>query len=116
MMGHLVRLKSYDIQRRYVLQSFAYQGLTFRQGDGWARVSDEIAAYLRTVRVECCRADSPLAFEVATDEEARKVDAQSGDGKNLPATPEGALQLLARDEADNSDTSKTKPGRARKDS
>lgn len=70
----LARLKKHDPKRGYVLKRFTYRGVKFHVERGWVRVDLEMAEYLETVREIAGDEHSPLAFEVRTDAEAKKLD------------------------------------------
>jgi hypothetical protein len=72
----LVRLKPYDPRRGYVLKRFVYDGIAFHQERGWYRVIKTVGDYLRGVREVAHDPNSPLAFDVATDEQAKALEAQ----------------------------------------
>jgi hypothetical protein len=72
--SRLVRLKAVDKRRGHGLRRFTYHGITFVAGKGWSRVPKSIADYLAGVRQVDGDAHSPLAFDIATDSEARVID------------------------------------------
>ncbi|MFI5297477.1 MAG: hypothetical protein ACHREM_05210 [Polyangiales bacterium] len=72
----LVRLKSLDPRRGYVLRRYTYAGIKFQEERGWYRVTKAVAEYLRTVHQVADDAVSPLAFDVLSDEEAKALDAR----------------------------------------
>ena len=72
----LVRLKEYNPRRGQVLRRFVYDGVKFQVECGWYRVSKEMAEYLKTVRQEQEDPNSPLAFEVCSEAEAKALDAK----------------------------------------
>lgn len=72
----LVRLKPYDPRRGFVLRSFTYQGAKFYEERGWYVVDKAVAEYLRKVPQRDTDPHSPLAFDVATEEEAKALDAR----------------------------------------
>lgn len=71
----LARLKDYDKRRGLVLRCYTYKGIKFLPERGWIRVSKEVGDYLRAVRSEPRDPNSPLAFDVCTDDEARALEA-----------------------------------------
>ncbi len=81
----LVRLKPFDASRRHVLRRYHYAGHSFREERGWHRVTKEVADYLRTVRQVADDAGSPLAFDVATEEEARALESAEEEAKRRHA-------------------------------
>lgn len=70
----LVRLKAVDKRRGHVLRRFTYQGITFLAGQGWSRVSRQIADHLVEVRQIDGDGHSPPAFDVCSEAEARLLD------------------------------------------
>ena len=70
----LVRMKAYAPRRGYVLKRYTYGGIKFLVERGWYRVTKAVAEYVRTVRAEPRNPDSPLAFDVCTDDEAHAID------------------------------------------
>ena len=70
----LVRLQPYDPHRGFVLRRYVYQGIKFHAERGWYRVEKSVADYLRTVREVATDPNSPLAFDVGTDEEAKAIE------------------------------------------
>lgn len=73
-MTQLARLKPYD-GKRHVLRSYTVFGIKFVGERGWYKVDDDVASYLETVRQVESDPDSNAAFDVCTEEEARKIDA-----------------------------------------
>jgi hypothetical protein len=71
----LVRLKAYEPRRGYVLKTYTYGGIKFQPDRGWYRVSAAVGEYLRSVHEIPRDPHSPLAFDVATDDEARAIEA-----------------------------------------
>lgn len=74
-MAKLVRLKPYDPKKGHVIQRYTAFSIRFEERRGWYKVSDEVAAYLATVHQVPSDEDSPLAFDVCTDEEAQRLEA-----------------------------------------
>ena len=73
-MAKLVRLKPYDPKRDHVIQRYTAFSTRFDEQCGWYKVSDEMAAYLATVHQTPGDEDSPLAFDVCTQEEAQQLE------------------------------------------
>jgi len=73
-MAKLVRLKPYDRKRGHVIQRYTAFGVRFDEARGWYKVSDEVAAYLATVHQTPGDEDSPLAFDVCTQDEATAME------------------------------------------
>jgi len=74
-MAKLVRLKPFDPKKGHVIQRYTAFSIRFEERRGWYKVSDEVATYLATVRQTPGDEDSPLAFDVCTDEEAQRMEA-----------------------------------------
>ena len=74
-MPKLVRLKPYEPKKGHVLQRYTAFSIRFEERRGWYKVSDEIANYLGTVHQTPGDEDSPLAFDVCTDDEAQRMEA-----------------------------------------
>ncbi len=70
----LVRLRPCDPRCGHVLRQFTYAGIRIQEESGWHRVSKEVAEYLRTVRQAPTEPNSPLAFDVCIDDEAKAED------------------------------------------
>ncbi len=73
-MAKLVRLKPLDAKKGHVIHRYTAFSTTFEERKGWYRVSDEIAAYLATVHQVPNDEDTPLAFDVCSEEEAKRVE------------------------------------------
>ncbi|MCG8424392.1 MAG: hypothetical protein MJE77_41395 [Proteobacteria bacterium] len=70
----LVRLKPYSKKKGHLLRRYTYKGIKFDHQRGWYRVAKPIADYLAEVRQTADDPDTPLAFDVCTDDEARAMD------------------------------------------
>ena len=75
-MAKLVRLKPHDPKKGHVIRRYTAFAIRFEEARGWYKVSDEVAAYLSTVHQRPGDEDSPLAFDVCTDDEAKSLDAR----------------------------------------
>lgn len=73
-MANLVRIKPYSKARGHVLRRYTVYGIRFEEKRGWYKVNDQVASYLKTVHMRTNDPDSPLAFNVCTEEEARRLD------------------------------------------
>jgi hypothetical protein len=71
----LVRLKAFDPRQRHTLRRYTYRGIVFAEERGWCRVEADVAAYLRGVRQAPEDPHAPAAFDVCSEEEARRLDA-----------------------------------------
>ena len=74
-MAKLTRLKPFDPKKGHLIRRYTAFTTTFEEQKGWYRVSDHVAAYLATVHQFAHDEDSPLAFDVGTQEEAKRIDA-----------------------------------------
>jgi hypothetical protein len=74
-MAKLIRLKPFDAKRGHLIQRFTAFSTTFEERKGWYRVADEVADYLATVNQVPNDDDTPLAFDVCTEEEAKRLEA-----------------------------------------
>ena len=72
----LVRLRPLDVRRGTALRCYTYRGIRFHVDRGWYRVPRDIAEYLRGVRTLDTDPNAPLAFDVSTEEDAKRVDAE----------------------------------------
>lgn len=70
----LARLKAYDPKHGCVLRRYTYRGIKFQEDRGWLRVDEETAKYLEGVHQVPGDAHTPRAFDVCTDEEAKKLE------------------------------------------
>ena len=73
-MAKLVRLKPFDPKKGHVIQRYTAFSIRFEEKRGWYKVSDEVATYLATVHQAPGDDDSPLAFDVCTEDEAQRVE------------------------------------------
>ncbi|HEU4408393.1 MAG TPA: hypothetical protein VFS43_24225 [Polyangiaceae bacterium] len=71
-----VRLRPFDPRRRQTLRRYTYRGIVFAEDRGWCRVEADVAAYLRGVRQAPDDPNAPAAFDVCTEDEARRLDAE----------------------------------------
>ncbi len=74
-MAKLIRLKPYDAKKGHVIRRYTAFSIRFEEARGWYKVSDEVAAYLAKVHQVPDDEDSPLAFDVCTEEEAKRLEA-----------------------------------------
>jgi hypothetical protein len=73
-MAKLIRIKPYDPKKGNVIRRYTAFGVRFEEARGWYKVSDEVAAYLGTVHQRPGDDDSPLAFDVCTEDEAQRLE------------------------------------------
>jgi hypothetical protein len=74
-MSKLVRLKPYDPKKGHIIQRYTAFSTQFEERKGWYRVSDGIADYLATVHQVPNDEDAAFAFDVCTEEEAKRLEA-----------------------------------------
>lgn len=74
-MAKLVRLKPYEPKKGHVLQRYTAFSIRFEERRGWYKVTDEVATYLGTVHQTPGDDDSPLAFDVCSEEDAQRMEA-----------------------------------------
>ena len=74
-MAKLIRLKPFDPKKGHIIRRYTVSGTTFEERKGWYRVSDHTAAYLGTVHQIADDEDSPMAFDVCSQDEAKRIDA-----------------------------------------
>ncbi len=74
-MAKLVRLKPHDPKKGHVIQRYTAFSIRFEEKRGWYKVSDEVAKYLATVRQRSGDEDSPAAFDVCDEDEAKRIEA-----------------------------------------
>lgn len=69
-----IRLKPYNPKRGYKLRTYSVFGLRFKVDAGWYRIDDaNVARYLKTVHNDNNDPESPLAFDVATEDEWKGI-------------------------------------------
>jgi len=90
----LVRLKSYDPRRGFVLRRFTYAGIRFQGGRGWYRIEKGVAERLRTTRCVASDPHSPLAFDVRTEAEAKTLDAAEADAAKVKRSATDDLKVV----------------------
>lgn len=73
-MAKLVRVKPYDPKKGHVIRRYTAFSIRFEEARGWYKVADEMAAYLATVHQVPGDEDSPLAFDVCSEEEAQRLE------------------------------------------
>lgn len=70
----LVRLKPFNKKKGHVLRRYTYRGIRFQGARGWYRVTRDVADYLVRVFQVPGDEDSPQAFDVCTESEAKRID------------------------------------------
>jgi len=94
-----VRLKRRDPRHGIVLKQYWYKGIKFLESEGWYVVSDEVAAYLKAhARQRSGDLQSPEAFDICTEEEAKDVDEQETLDKQPRRPAEKARSATPRGE------------------
>ncbi len=94
----LVRIKEHDPRRGQVLRRYTYKGIRFQEGNGWYRVSEEVGEYLKKVHQKAGDANSPGAFDVCTEKQAREVDKKEAREEQPKRPADNAREAVARDE------------------
>jgi len=95
----LVRLKPYNKKKGHVLRRYVYRGLRFQESRGWTRVRKDIADYLGRVHQIPGDEDSPLAFDVHSDAEAKAIDKKEAEDARARTPAEAATEVAeAREE------------------
>lgn len=84
----LVRLKPYNPKRGFVLKSYTLKDVRFVNEKGWYRVDAALAEELRDIHQLYGDTDSPLAFDVCTEEEAKAIDEREADAATVRKTAE----------------------------
>jgi len=67
------RLKPFNPKRGYKVRRYSVFGIRFDHDKGWYKVDPNVAEYLKTVHCDNNDPDSPLAFDVCTEVEARDL-------------------------------------------
>ncbi len=93
-----VRLKSHLPRAGQVIRQYAFRGIMFKAGGGWCKVTDSVAEHLRAVRQQERDPYSPLAFDVCTEEEARRLDEKDAELSTVTVPVDKARVQVARDE------------------
>jgi hypothetical protein len=73
-MAKLIRLRPLDAKKGHVIRRYTAFSNTFEEAKGWYRVSDAVAAYRATVHQVPNDEDTPLAFDVCSQEEAERIE------------------------------------------
>lgn len=89
----LVRLKPYDPRHGFVIRRYTYLGIRFQHERGWYRVEKGVAEYLRAVREVPTNPLSPLAFDVCTEEEAKKLEAAEAEAAKVKQSATDDLRV-----------------------
>ncbi len=90
----LVRLKPFSKKKSCLLRRYTYRGIRFDCHRGWYRVTGEVADYLRSVRQIPGDEDSPLAFDVCTESEAKAIDQKEADASRQVTPAEKATTVV----------------------
>ena len=100
----LVRLKPYNPKCGFFLRRFSYRGVRLQEERGWYRLNGEVGEYFRGVRQVDIDPNSPLAFDVCTEEEARALEEKERKEKRRRARVRDAIAVnepLADDDLDD---------------
>lgn len=89
-MSKLVRLKPYNPKRGHNLRKYTHSptGKKFEEPLGWYRVEDTLAVYLATVKQNPTDSDSPDAFDVVSEDEAKAIDKREAKEKDKKGADE----------------------------
>lgn len=86
-----VRLKPYNKHRGHLLRRVNYKGIKFESYKGWYKVDATTAAQLGQVRQIAYNEDSPPAFDVMTEQEARSVTQAEKKAAEVKATVDNPI-------------------------
>lgn len=103
-----VRLKVHNPKKGHVLRRYTVGGIRFQAGRGWYKVDAEMAAYLEAVHQLPEDEDSPLAFDVCTEAEARAIDAQEARAARQVLPAEEAMDVTRRRRMRVADVTRTR--------
>ena len=73
-MPKLIRIKPYDPKRGHLVRRYTVFSIRFDESRGWYRVADDVADYLAKVHQRPHDEDSPLVFDVCTEDEAKALE------------------------------------------
>lgn len=73
-MTQLARLKPYNERKGYLTRIYSIDSQRFLSEKGWYEVSDTLAEKLKDLHQDHYNEESPLLFDVASEEEAEKID------------------------------------------
>jgi hypothetical protein len=73
-MTMLARLKPYNKKRGHLLRILNYRGIKFEATKGWYKVDDATAAFIASVHQDQNDNESPLAFDVMSQDDARNME------------------------------------------
>lgn len=92
----LVRIRPHNPRIGHVVKQYTAFGIRFEEAKGWYKVDPKVAEYLSDVRMQDGDDQSPLMFDVKTQEEA-EMTAQAEAKKSAKATPGEAVSVDPRD-------------------
>lgn len=123
-MSKLVRLKPYDKKRRFVMKTYTHAptGRKFEEARGWYKVDDALARKLSEVKQIDSDPESPNAFDVMTEDEAKAYEIQEKkrrDARAMANDPHAEVDEVSvrstdytsRAAVDGDDGNHTDPGR-----
>jgi hypothetical protein len=73
-MTMLARIKPYNKRRGHLVRILNYRGIKFDATKGWYRVDDATAAVISSIHQDQNDLESPLAFDVMTEDAARTLE------------------------------------------
>lgn len=103
-----VRLKAYNPKKGHVLRRYTVRSIRFQAGRGWYKVDADVAAYLEGVHQVPDDEDTPLAFDVCTEAEARAIDAREARAARQVQPAEAAVDVTRRRPAPVADVSRAR--------
>jgi len=97
-MNYYIRIKPLDPIRGHILQRYTYKGICFDVKKGWYIVSNQVGEYLKTVHQIHGDLNSPMAFDVCTEDEAKALDAKEAEEEAPKRPADKARPVAASDE------------------
>ncbi len=97
-MSYYIRIKPLDPIRGHILQRYTYKGISFDVKKGWYIVSAKVGEYLKTIHQIHGDPNSPLAFDVCTETEAKALDAKETEEEAPKRPADKARSVAASDE------------------
>ena len=103
----LVRMKPFG--GAITLKGFCFDGVQYRASQGWYRVDASVGEYLSGVRCKYNDPNSPLAFEVKSEDEAEKIDRAEKRKEAAPALE--PKDVSTKGDLSSAELKKTRRGR-----
>lgn len=111
----LVRLKPYNKKRGCVIKRIMIRGVRFDESKGWYRVSRAFADHLETIHQDYYDEDSPLAFDIMSQDDAIKLEEKekkASEAKAEASAPRAAPAAARPVERAGALTTSDLPGKA----